>query len=159
MPGFLKSLTTLYRAQMERHHNRPFLDAAMAACALIAIADGKVTFAQRVRVDQILETLDKLKMFDPHEGVDLFNAYIEGILTSPKDGRLKALGVIRAAAADPETARLLIRLCLAVSEVNIETRLADQIEIVMLCGFIGVEPRDLGLYVDKSPDEIATGKV
>lgn len=158
MPGFLKSLTTLYREQMERHHNRPFLEAAMAACALVAVADGKVSFAQRVRVDQILETLDQLKVFDPHEGVDLFNNHVEAILARPKEGRLKALDVIRAAAAEPETARLLIRLCLAVSDVNVDTRLADQIEIVMLCGFINVDPHALGLYVDKSPDEIVAGK-
>ena len=62
MSRFLNHLTKLYQDQVERYRNRPFLKATMAACALVAVADGKVSFSQRVRVDQILETLDKLKV-------------------------------------------------------------------------------------------------
>ena len=80
MAGFLASLLKGYRAQLERRRNEPFLQAVMAASALVATADGEVAFSQRVRVDQILETLEQLKVFDPHEGVNLFNAYAEKIL-------------------------------------------------------------------------------
>ena len=59
----------------------------MAACALIAISDGEITFSERIRVDQIVETLDALKVFDPHEAVDLFNDFTAAIRKSPKHGR------------------------------------------------------------------------
>jgi len=39
---------------------------------MVATTDGKVSFAENVRIDQILQTLDRLKVFDPHEGVDIF---------------------------------------------------------------------------------------
>ena len=157
MAGFLQGLTTLYRKEVERHHNRPFLEAAMAACALVATARGHITFAHRTRIDQILETLETLKVFDPHEGVEIFNNHAERILEHPSKGRAYALKIVRRATKNPETARLLIQICLAVSEMNDDTSLADQIEIVMLCDHIGVDPSDLGLYVDSDPETIRQG--
>ena len=157
MAGFLQGLTTLYRKEIERHHNRPFLEAAMAACALVATARGHITFAHRTRIDQILETLDTLKVFDPHEGVEIFNVHAEQILEHPRDGRKRALRVIRRATKNPDTSRLLVQLCLAVSEMNDDTSLADQIEIVMLCDQIGVDSAELGLYVDSDAETIRRG--
>ena len=157
MTGFLHGLTTLYRKEIERHHNRPFLEAAMAACALVATARGHITFAHRTRIDQILETLDTLKVFDPHEGVEIFNTHAERILEQPRQGRVRALRVIRQVAKNSDTSRLLVHLCLAVSEMNDDTSLADQIEIVMLCDHIGVDSAELGLYVDSDAETIRRG--
>ena len=146
MTGFLDGLIGGYHRQMRRHRNRPFLRGTMAACALVASADGTVSFGERVRVDQVLQTLEALQVFDPHEGVDQFNEFTDAILASPAHGRATAVEAMLAAAATPSTAELLIRICLAVSEANGEVRLVDQIEIVMLCGLLGVEPSDFGLY-------------
>lgn len=63
----------------------------MAASALVATADGDVDFGERVRLNQILETLEALKVYDPHDGVDLFRDYPEAILESPKEGHAAAV--------------------------------------------------------------------
>ena len=149
MAGFLSSLITDFQVQMERHRNRPFLRGAMGACALVASADGAVSFSERVRIDQIVETLEALKVFDPHEAVDLFNEFTDAILEDPKSGRAKALEAIQSVADNPETAQLLIRICIAVSEAKSERLLVDQIEIVMLCSVLGVDPKEFGLYADE----------
>ncbi len=146
MSGFLSSLLSDYRKQLDRHRNRPFLRGAMAGCALAAIADGEVTFSERIRVDQILGTLEELKIFDPHEAIDLFNEFSAAILENPQSGRARALEAVRAVTADPERAELVVRICLAVAEAKGEKNLIDQIEIVMLCSILGVEPSFAGLY-------------
>ncbi|MCB2100223.1 MAG: tellurite resistance TerB family protein [Rhodobacterales bacterium] len=144
--GFLSTLVERYQDQLERQRNAGFLRATMAACALVATADGQVSFAQSVRVDHILQTLDALKVYDPHEGVDLFRDYADAILADPQAGRAAALRDVTAAADGPETAQLLVRVCLAVSEANGEKALVDQIEIVSLCSRLGVDPAACGLY-------------
>lgn len=146
MTGFLDSLLSDYQTQMARHRNRPFLKASMAACALAAVADGAPTLSERIRVDQILETLEALKIFDPHEGVELFNEYSKAILDSPREGRGRVMSELKPATNDPETADLLVRMCLAVAEAKGEKSLVDEIEIVMLCTVLGVDPADAGLY-------------
>jgi tellurite resistance protein len=126
----------------------------MAACALAAVADGSPTFSERIRIDQILETLEALKIFDPHDGVDLFNEYSKAILEAPRDGRAKALAAVQSVTKDADTAALIVRICLAVAESKGEKTLVDQIEIVMLCSMLGVEPKDAGLYTDGSPEDL-----
>jgi tellurite resistance protein len=147
--GFLRTLISDYQVQMQRHRNRPFLEATMAACALVAVADGEVTFGERIRVDQILGALETLKVFDPHEAVDIFNQYAEGILSSPRQGRERAIEALRPVSEDPEKSALLMRIFLAICEVNGEGgSLVKQIEVVMLCSLLGIEPKDCGLYID-----------
>ena len=146
MSGFLSSLLSDYGQQLERHRNRPFLRATMAACALAAVADGEVSFSERMRVDQIFATLEELKVFDPHEAVDLFNEYSRAILESPKSGHEQALAAVNSVTSDPERANLLVRICLAVTEAKGHKTLVDQIEVVLLCSLLGVEPEFAGLY-------------
>jgi tellurite resistance protein len=148
MAGFLKTLKTIFEEQAQRHRNRQFLEASMAACALVAMADGVVSFSQRVRVDQVMETLEELKVFDPHDGVNLFNEYAEAIMESPRKGRERALRALETEAEVPEKANLLIRICLAVSEVGGQIPLPEQVEIVALANRLGVDPGACGLYTD-----------
>ena len=150
MPGFLSKLTAMYQDRIAKHRNRPFLQATMAACALVAMANGNVSFRQRVRIDQIMETLEGLRTFDPHEGVNLFNECVTAMENSPRTGHETAMQLIlKETLAHPEKAELLIRICLAVSEVDGVVPMTEQIEIVGLCGRLGVQPDRLGLYPDR----------
>ena len=149
MPDFLKTLTRHYRKQVAHHKNLPLLKAAMAASAIVTMSDGKVTFNERMRVDQILQTLEALKVFDPHEGVNLFNDFVEGLKQSSEVGHGEALEAIMAVADDPEKAELVVRMCLALSEIDGEVSLVEQIEIVTLCSLLGLDAEAFGLYHDK----------
>ena len=118
----------------------------MAACALVAVAGGKVSFRQRVRLDQVLETLKALKVLDPHEGVESFNRFVEEIDTDPEFGRSEALEAVTAETSEhPEKADLLIRICLAVSEVDGSVPPPAQAEIRTLCKLVGVSTTEFGL--------------
>jgi len=157
MIGILDDLKKFFQGRSEKEQNRPFLEAAMAACAMVSISEGQVSFADRIRVDQIMETLTQLKVFDPHEGVDLFNHYADGILASPQEGREVALKIIKTVTSDPETAEVLIDLCLAVSLSDGVTSLIEHIEIVSLCGLIGVDPDKIGLDTKKVLARLSAG--
>jgi tellurite resistance protein len=142
MPGVLEALADSYRDALERHRNRPLLRATMAACAMMAMADGRVTLRERVRVDQVLEALKALRIFDPHEGVGLFNEFVRVLETDPKVGREQALAAIRAEAdKDKEKAELLVRICVGVSRVADATPAAQRSEILRLCELLAVDPR------------------
>ena len=144
----LNGLRELIHTQLERHHNLPFLKATMAASAVVAIADGSIDFSQRIRVDQLLETLEALKVFDPHEGVDLFNNFSDFILEDPASGHAKAIAAISPMAEHPEMAKLLVRACRAISEANGEINLVEKIELITLCSLLKIKPADCGLDPD-----------
>jgi tellurite resistance protein len=148
MSNLINTLREQLKDQLARRRNLPLLKAAMAASAIVAMADGSVSFGQRVRIDQILQTLEALRIFDPHEGVNLFNDFAEAILDSPQAGRAEAMKAITAAAQDAETAALLIRIALAVSSSRREMALVERIELMSLCNRLGVEPDSCGLGAD-----------
>lgn len=159
MGGVISTLTEKFQEHLERQRNRPFLEGVMAACALVATTDGEVSFAEQVRVDQILQTLDQLKMFDPHEGVDIFREFTEDILANPQEGHDRALEAVGKVSEDLESGALLLRVCLAVSEADGAVSLADQIEIVSLCSRYGIDPGDCGLYIDMPAHELLAERV
>lgn len=150
--SFIDTLLHHYEDYMERQRNLPFLRATMAACAMVASANGNVSFAERIRLDQILETLDRLKVFDPHMGVDIFNEFTDAILEHSETGHQRAMEALNEGAPDTHTRELLIRLCLAVSEMSAgpdgKRAIEEQIEIVSLCNRLGVNPENCDLYVD-----------
>jgi len=149
MAGFLKSLQQRYHHELARHQNRPLLTGVMAASALVATADGVVSFAERIRLDQIIENLETLNVFDPHEGIDLFNEFQDAIFADPQTGHAKAVQALRTAAKEnPESTTLLIRICLAIHEADGAVSLAEQIEIVTLCSLLEIDPATVGLYHD-----------
>ena len=154
MAGFLTSLLGDYQLQLERHRNRPFLESTMAACALVASADGEISFGERIRVDQILDALDSLKIFDSNEAVNLFNQFASRIFAAPKEGREHAITALKVVADDPEKSALLMRIFLAICEIGETKSLVKQIEVVMLCGLLGIEPDDFGLYIDNATDTL-----
>jgi tellurite resistance protein len=148
VPGVLSTLIRDYQTQLLRHRNRPFLEATMAACALVASADGEVSFGERIRVDQILAALDALNIYDSNEAVNLFNDFVERIFSSPRDGHNHALRAVKTVSGDAEKAELLVRIFLAICETGEHKSLVKQIEVVMLCGILNIEPDNCGLYID-----------
>ena len=145
MSGLLKNFANLFNESQEQRQNRPFLKAAMAACAMVSISKGQVDFCDRIRLDQILSTLDRLNIFDPHEGVEIFNYFSEKIRSSPKEGHKEALAAVKEVATDKKTAELIVRLCLAISLSDGKTSMVEQIEIVSFCSSLGVDANRLGL--------------
>ena len=59
------------RNSLSRMRNRQFLDATMAATALVATADGDVTFSELSALDNVLDSIQDLQIYDPHVAVDI----------------------------------------------------------------------------------------
>jgi len=156
MSGLIRGLLENYRTHMERQKSKPFLEGVMAACALVATANGHVSFGEKVRVDQILQTLEQLQVFDPHEGVNVFNDFAELILEHPATGHETAFLAMERIAKIPENGALMLRICMAVSEANTDNQLADHIEIVTICSRLNIDPKECGLYIDKLSEEISS---
>ena len=148
MSGFFYDLIKQFNNNREKRHNKPFLNAAMAACVMVSMSEGEVNLCDRIKLDKIISTLDKLSFFDPHEGVEIFNHYTNQIKKSPKQGHAEALSAVSAVISDKKTAELLVRLCLAISLSDGKTSLVEHIEIMTLCNIIGVDPNTIGLNIN-----------
>ena len=139
MTEFFPNLRQLLHEQVERHRHKGFLEAAMAACALVAAADGRVSLSERSQVDGILESLEDLKLFDPHEGVAVFNQYLEQLQADPDTGRQQVLEAVgEQIRDDPAHGPLLMRLCQAISKADGEPSPSKEAAIAGLCADLGL---------------------
>ncbi len=142
MSELISSLRQLLHEQLERRRQRGFLEAAMAACALVAAADGRVSLGERSRVDLILESLEGLSLFDPHEGVEAFNRYLQQLEDNPEDGREQVLAALRDQIEDdPAQGPLLVRLCQAIGAADGAPGPDQREAIAGLCSELGLEPK------------------
>ncbi len=145
MASMMSRLVSSYGALVERHKNRDFLDAAMAAAALVAIADGDASLEEGGRVGELLRTLAPLAVFDPVKGLDIYLGHVADIRRG-EDGLANAKESVSAAAKDPDTAALIVLICEAVSEADgvvLEAEIAAINHISDLLGVNAAEVRQV----------------
>ncbi len=128
------------KQELARHRQRPFLEAAMAACALIASADDEVSFSERARMDAVLESLAELRIFDPHVAVDLFNARIDALQADREAGRAAAFEAIRRGATNDGAAELLVRICVAMSLADGKFVSTERAMLGLICSALNLSP-------------------
>jgi len=116
--SLLNKLSDSLLSTTGRTRDRAFLDAAMAASALVATADGEVSFAQRSRLDDLLASVEPLKAHDVHDAADLFRIFAENILAHPEKGRARALKAVQCVTGDSDAARLLMRVACAIARAD-----------------------------------------
>ncbi len=142
---FQRYLSGSQREEARRLLGRPFLEATMAASAMIAQADGTVSFSESHRLDQILMNLEELKVFDVHEAVDLFKDYVDAIVESPEAGRETVFAAIARIKDDEKAAALLVRICLSISFADGEFHPAERDRVEEICGLLGLAAKDFGI--------------
>jgi len=147
MARIIKAIRSRYRASLERHRNRPFLDAAMAALALIAIADGDACRREGARVGEILRTLNLLQMFDPDEGLHLFLHHVAAVRLDSEAGHEAVYEALRLGAPDSEAAALIVAMCKSVSEADGLVTDDEKGEIKRICEVLGVSESDIAAHV------------
>jgi tellurite resistance protein len=128
------------KKELARHRQRPFLEAAMAACALIASADDEVSFSERARMDAVLESLAELRIFDPHQAVDLFNARLDALQGNRERGQAQAFEAIRRGSADDGAAELLVRICVAISLADGKFVASERAMLGLICASLNLAP-------------------
>ncbi|HMB75760.1 MAG TPA: TerB family tellurite resistance protein [Kiloniellaceae bacterium] len=128
----------------ERLRNRKFLEASMAASALVAAADGEVSFSERAAVDSVLASVEGLQVFDVHDAVDLFSDFVAAIQEEPDAGRLRAMEAVTAVSDDSEAADLVVRIGCAISRADGKLTDREKTQVAEIAAGLGVSaPTDL----------------
>lgn len=142
--NLLARITDPLMAKAERVRNRPFLEATMAASALVACGEEGVSFAKRHTLDRVLVNVDALKVFDVHLAVDIFNDFIDEIRNNAEGGRARALAAVGAIAGDAEAADLVLRIACAIGRADGEAQPPAMPRINEISSALGVAPPQLG---------------
>ena len=145
MTGFFQQARKALAEELEKFRNRNFLEATMAASALVALSDGDVNLTELNVIDQALEAIQELKIYDPHDAVDLYRDYMHDLRTDPAKARIKILEEVGKIAGDPHAARLLVRVCVAIGKSDDNFSEKEKAVIVDLCDALRLDTAEIGL--------------
>jgi tellurite resistance protein TerB len=130
---------------VERFRNRDFLEAAMAAAALVSQADGSVNFTEATTVDQALDAVHRLNIYDRNEAADLYRSWIDELESDPEDARSRIMKAVHEISDDEEAARILIRICIAIAKSDETIDDAERETVNELADALGLDSSTLDI--------------
>ena len=145
MSGFFQQARNVLSQELQKFRNRTFLEATMAASALVASADGEVNIAELTMLDQALATINELNIYDPHDAIDIYREHAEALTADPGAAREKILRLVRKLSDDEHAARLLIKVCVAIGKSDDDFTESEKTAIDQLCANMGLNPAETGL--------------
>lgn len=129
------------RQEIGRYQNRAFVKAAMAACAMIAVSDGRLSSLERGRVDAIVRALSRYPEMDLSKARQFFLEYVGEL---ERDWAIAAAILehkLRRTCDTWKKARTVLRVAWHVLQAPDATRPASDREFIRLCGVLGVQPQ------------------
>ena len=90
----------------------------MAAAALLAYADGRITMVERLARDEALDHLEELQALPAQEAVVLFRKYAEAFEKDPQKTRIQILDRVTPFKGEPELARLIVQVCVLIAKAD-----------------------------------------
>ena len=145
MAGFFQFAKDALAVELEKFRNRQFLDATMAASALVSLADGDANITELNILDQALETIHELNIYDPHDAMDLYRDYIDRLREDPVQGRETIMQAVAKIQDDEHAARLLIRVCVAIGKADEDFSPPEKDVIKALSQALALDPTEIGL--------------
>ena len=125
--------------KLERHRNKPFLEAMMAATALLALADEEIMLSERLALDVILENVNELEVFDVHQAVNLFQDWGKAIKEDFGTAKKQVLKAVAKFAGDEEKASLLVRAGILIAKADGDFSEPEQKVLDELCQVLCLE--------------------
>ena len=125
--------------KIERLRNKSFLEAMMAATALLALADEEVAISERLALDYILENVKELKVFDVHQAVNLFRDYGREVQLDFSQAKAKVLESVAKFSGDQQKATLLVRASILMAKADGNFSEPEQKVIDELCRVLCLE--------------------
>ena len=143
--GLLVDRTILVKLVVEvrQFHNREFLKAAMAVCALAAVADDEVKLSERYQIDAILAKDPALLVFDAEKAIDTLYAYIHALQTDWSSAAYVLYKKIRRMAGNHKRARTLMRVAYLVIAADGEINQKERAEFWRICDMLNLDPRQV----------------
>lgn len=125
-----------------RFKSQDVMDAVVAACALVGMADGRLDQSERQKMLEFVNQSEELRVFDTNKIIHRFNIFVQRIEHDQIIGRaeaFKALGKIR---SKPEVARLVARYCIAIGYADGHFDENEHQMVREICRELGLNPAE-----------------
>jgi tellurite resistance protein TerB len=132
-------------AEVSKFRNRTFMEATVAACALVAAADGTISAQEKQKMAGFMRNSDELKHFDMPDVIAFFEKVVGNFDFDAAIGRAEGLKVIGRLRRNPEQARVMVRVACAIGASDGDFDEAEKAVVRTICKELGLNPTDFDL--------------
>jgi stress response protein SCP2/tellurite resistance protein len=125
-----------------RFKSQDVLDAVVAACALVSMADGHLDASERQKMLEFVNQSEELRVFDSQKVMQKFNLFVSRIESDPTIGRAEAFRALGKIRNKPEIARLVARYCIAIGFADGHFDQQEQQTVADICRELGLNPAE-----------------
>lgn len=132
------------RAQelFNRYKSQDVLDAVVAGCALVAMADGYLDASERQKLLDFVHQSDELRVFDTNKVIQRFNYFVSRIEMDRMLGNAEAYRALGKIRNKPEIARLVARYCIAIGYADGNFDNYEKQTVADICRELGLNPAE-----------------
>ena len=145
----LKSKTTEMSSQLKtkagQFKSKEFANGAMAMCALIAAADGKIDAAERQKTASLITSNDVLAIFPPDELRQKFDFYCDKLGKDFDFGKVEAIATIAKLKSKPDQGRAVIQIGIIIGGADGNFDADERRAVKEACFAVGIAPAEFVL--------------
>lgn len=131
--------------EVGKFKNREFMEATVAAIAMVAAADGDISSAEKQKMIRYFENSDELKVFKSSDVISFFTSITAKFEFDAAIGRAEALKVVGKLRSKPDAARLLVRVCCVVGAADGNFDETEKAVVASICRELELAPADFDL--------------
>lgn len=132
-------------AEVSKVKNRTFMEAVVAACAMVAAADGTISSEEKQKMAGFMRNSDELKHFPMPDVIAFFEKVVGNFDFDAEIGKAEALKVIGRLRGKEEQARIMVRVACAIGASDGEFDQDERGVVRNICKELGLNPADFDL--------------
>ncbi len=138
-------LNNSLQSSVKKYKNAKFADAAMAACALIAAADGTIDASERKKTASYITKSEALAVFDVAELQQKFVSYCDKLSADFDFGKIEMLQIIGKLRGKEEQARTVIQVAIIIGGADGNFDDDEKMAVRDICNTVGINPAEFNL--------------
>jgi tellurite resistance protein TerB len=136
---------TRLTAEVSKFKNRTFMEATVAACAMVAAADGTISAQEKQKMAGFIRNSDELKVFEMPAVIAFFEKVTGNFDFDADIGKAEALKVIGRLRGNEEQARVMVRVACAIGASDGNFDDGEKAVVRDICKELGFNPADFDL--------------
>ena len=140
-----QNLSDQLQTKKDQFRNKEFADASMAACALVAAADGNVDATERQRTAALIAGNDLLSVFPPDQLREKFDAYCDKLARDFELGKVEATTAIGRLRSKPEQARAVVSIGTVIARADGNLDASERKVLIDIANAVGIAPAEFDL--------------
>ena len=118
------------------------LDAVVASCALVSMADGRLDPAEERKMMEFIHQSEELRVFDTNKVQQQFNHFVRRMEYDQIIGRAEAFRALGKVRSKPEVARLVARYCISIGYADGNFDQREKQTVAEICQELGLNPNE-----------------